>query len=424
MDVGLRLLSAGGLVCMLVVAWVMSENRRRPPWRIIGWGMGLQLLFGLLVMRTGAGGVLFSGVNRVFDLLTSASAEGAAFMFGNLSRLFILDSALTLGPDGEMVAEAPFVVNAIMAFNVLPVIIFVAGVAAMLQHLGVIQAVVRAMAWLMRRTLKTSGAETFGSAMLVFVGIEGMPALGGYLKNMTRSELFTVMTAFLSTVAANVMVAYAGFGAEPGHLLAASLMSAPAAIAIAKIMIPESQTPETTAGGRFTMPVESENLFDAAARGSALGLNMALHVGAVLIVFVGLIHWADQGALALTGLPANTLLGYLFRPFAFVMGVPLGETPLVAELLATKTIFNEFIAYENMQGLIAEGALSRRSVTIATYALCGFANPGSLGILIGGLAAIIPGRRGEIARLTGRAFVAGTLATFATACVAGALAQE
>lgn len=420
----IRAMSVFGLCCMLVLAWLLSENKRHMSWRIIGWGLGLQLLLGILILRTRAGNVLFSGVNRVFDLLTAASTEGAAFLFGNLTRFFMIERALTPGPDGELVAQEPFVVNAIFAFNVLPVIIFVAGVAAILQHLGVIQAVVRAMAWLMRRTLKTSGAETFGTAMLVFIGIECMSALGGYLKNMTRSELFTIMTAFLATIAASVMVAYAGFGAEPGHLLAASLMSAPAAIAIAKIMIPEMQTPETAAGGRFTMPVESENVFDAAARGAAVGLNMALHVGAVLIVLVGLVHLADRASLALTQAPINTVLGYLFRPFAFVMGVPAGEVSAVAELLATKTIFNEFMAYENMQGLIADGTLSRRGVTIATYALCGFANPGSLGILIGGLSAIVPERRAEVARLSVRAFVAGTLAAFTTACIAGILAQE
>lgn len=425
MGVGFRVISLFGLCCMLALAWLLSENKQRIPWRIIVWGIGLQLLLGVFVLRTRVGNALFAGVNQVFDLLSSASAEGAAFLFGNLTRFFIIERVLVPGPEGDLVAQEPFVVNAIFAFNVLPVIIFVAGIAAILQHLGMIQAVVRAMAWLMRRTLKTSGAETFGTAMLVFIGIECMSAIGGYLKNMTRSELFTIMTAFLATIAASVMVAYAGFGAEPGHLLAASLMSAPAAIAIAKIMVPETQTPETAAmGGRFTMPVESENIFDAAARGAALGLNMALNVGAVLIVFVGLIYLADRGALALAGAPINSLLGYLFRPFAFIMGVPIHDVPVVAELLATKTIFNEFIAYQNMQAFIVDGTLSRRGVTIATYALCGFANPGSLGILIGGLAAIIPERRAEIARLSWRAFVAGTLAAFTTACVAGILAQE
>ena len=201
-------------------------------------------------------------------------------------------------------------------------------------------------------------------------------------------------------------------------------MSAPAAIAISKLMIPETGKPETAAGGHFVMDVESENVFDAASRGASVGLNMALNVGALLIVFVGLIYLVDQATLAATGMSATTLAGYLFRPFAFLMGVPLRDVGPLAELLATKTIINEFLAYQQMQGLIAEEAISRRTVTIATYALCGFANPGSLGILIGGMSAIVPERRGDIARMSLRAMAAGTLAAFTTACIAGMLTTE
>lgn len=418
---GMRLVSMFGLVCMIVIAWIVSENRKIIPWRIVFWGVGLQVFLGIIVLDTTIGNALFTGVNRVFDLITAASTEGAAFVFGNLTRLFVLDHVTTPGPDGQMAVQEPFVINAIFAFNVLPVIIFVAGLSGILQHLGVIQAVVRAMAWLMRRTLKTSGAETFGAALLVFTGIESVSALGGYLQRMTRSELFTIMTAFLATIAASVMVAYAGFGAEPGHLLTASLMSAPAAILIAKLMVPETETPETVGGARVKLDVESQNVFDAAARGASLGLNMALNVAAMLIVFVGLIYLADRVSLSVTGLSISVLLGYFFRPFAWMMGVPARDVALVAELLATKSVFNEFIAYQNLQGMIAEGVLTNRSVTIATYALCGFSNPGSLGILIGGISAMAPERRGDIARMSVRAFIGGTLAAFMTACIAGVL---
>lgn len=421
---GMRLVSMFGLVCMIVIAWIVSENRKIIPWRIVFWGVGLQVFLGIIVLDTTIGNALFTGVNRVFDLITAASTEGAAFVFGNLTRLFVLDHVTTPGPDGQMAVQEPFVINAIFAFNVLPVIIFVAGLSGILQHLGVIQAVVRAMAWLMRRTLKTSGAETFGAALLVFTGIESVSALGGYLQRMTRSELFTIMTAFLATIAASVMVAYAGFGAEPGHLLTASLMSAPAAILIAKLMVPETETPETVGGARVKLDVESQNVFDAAARGASLGLNMALNVAAMLIVFVGLIYLADRVSLSVTGLSISALLGYFFRPFAWMMGVPARDVASVAELLATKSVFNEFIAYQNLQGLIAEGVLTKRSVTIATYALCGFSNPGSLGILIGGISAMAPERRGDIARMSVRAFIGGTLAAFMTACVAGVLTVE
>ncbi len=423
-SLNMRLVSLTGLFCMIVLAWLLSEDRKCIPWRILNGGSGLQLVLGLIVLHTRLGSVLFAGVNRVFDVLTAASTEGAAFVFGNLTRFFVIERVMTPGPDGQLAAQDSFVINAIFAFNVLPVIIFVAGVAAILQHLGIIQAVVRAMTWLMRRTLKTSGAETFGAALLVFTGIESVAALGGYLQRMTRSELFTIMVTFLATIAASVMVAYANFGAEPGHLMTASLMSAPAGILIAKLMVPEKETPETAGTGRVTLPVESRNVFDAAARGAALGLNMALNVAAMLIVFVGLIYLADRAALAVTGVPITTLLGYLFRPLALVMGIPVRDVGPFAELLATKSVFNEFIAYQHLQTLIQDGAISKRTITVATYALCGFANPGSLGILIGGMSAIAPERRGDIARMSLRAFVGGSLAAFMTACVAGILIGE
>ena len=236
---------------------------------------------------------------------------------------------------------------------------------------------------------------------------------------MPRSELFTVKVAFLSTIAASVMVAYANFGAEPGHLLAASLMSAPAAILISKFMIPEKDTPETLSEKSVSIPVDSENVFDAAVGGASLGLNMALNVAAMLIVFVGLIYLLDRASLALTSASATQWLGYFFYPFALVMGIPLEDLSSFSQLLATKTIFNEFIAYQQLQTHIADGTLNSRSVMIATYALCGFANPGSLGILIGGISAVAPKRRAEVAQLGLRALAGGTLACFMTACIAG-----
>jgi CNT family concentrative nucleoside transporter len=416
----LRCISLAGLVCMAALAWLISENRRAVPWRVVGWGVGLQFGFGLLVLGTGFGRVFFEWVRRAFDVITASSNAGASFVFGNLHRVFILDEATVLGAGGPERVEG-FAVGAVIAFQVLPVIIFVAALSAILQHLGVVQAVVRAMAWLMRRTLRTSGAETFGTALLVFLGIESASAIAGYLPRMTRSEIFTLMTAFLATIAASVMVAYAGFGAQPGHLLAASLMSAPAALLMAKLIVPETGAPETLGSGRIEIEVESHNVFDAAARGGAIGLNMALNVAAMLIIFVGLIHMLDLGLTAVTGYSATALLGWLFRPVAFLMGVPLQDVPAVAELLATKSVFNEFLAYQALQPLIESGQLQPRSITIATYALCGFANPGSLGILIGALAALLPERRAEVAALSVKAFVAGTLACFTTACVAGVL---
>ncbi len=420
----LRLVSLGGLLFMLGVAWVLSENRRRVAWRIVVWGVTLQFVLGLIVLRSSAGRVFFEGVKACFDVLTACSEEGARFVFGSAASLFQLDRAMVLGPDLRFAPVEPFTFSALLAFKALPVIIFVSAMAAILQHLRVIQAVVHGIAWIMRRTMKTSGAETFSAALQIFMGIESMSSVSGYIKTMTRSELFTVMVTFLGSIAASVMVIYAGFGAEPGHLLAASLMSAPAGLAVAKLLVPETGEPLTSGKLRVQIPVGSHNVFDAAAQGASLGLQMALNVAALLIVFVGLIHLLDLTVGSLTGGTLTGILGWLFRPLALAMGVSWHDVPKVAELLATKSVFNEFMAYEHLQPLIADHALSKRSVTVATYALCGFANPGSIGIMIGGICALAPERRSEVAQLSMRAFVGGTLSTFMTACVAGVLAYD
>jgi len=420
-DLLLRCISFGGLFLLVGIAWTLSENRGAVPWRLVALGMGLQFGLGLLIMHTGAGVWFFQGVKAGFDIITDASAKGGDFVFGSLSEFFFVDR-LGFGPDGAPQSQGPAMITPVIAFRVLPVIIFVSGLSAILVHLGIVQWVIHGMAWVMRRTLKTSGAETFGAALLVFLGIESVSALGGYLKGMTRSEIFTLMTGFLATIAASVMVAYAGFGAEPGHLLAASIMSAPAGLVMAKLLVPETEEPQTSGAERISLPVESKNIFDAATRGAHNGLNMALNVAAMIIVFVGLIYLVDLAVTAVTGHTVTWLAGWLFRPFAFIMGVPWQDLGPVSELLATKSVVNEFLAYQNMQPLIADGVISPRAQTIATYALCGFANPGSLGILIGGLDGLMPERRTEVASLSVKAFIAGTLACFTTACVAGVLA--
>lgn len=396
-----RLTSLLGLFVMLALAWSISENRRRIPWRIIIWGIGLQFAFALLILRTRLGMIFFDGVRRAFNLLTNASDAGAGFLFGNLTE------------NTE--------IGATIAFQVLPVIIFVSSLAAVLHHLRLIQLAINGLSCIMRATMKTSGAETFSAALQVFLGIEAQTALRGYLEDMTRSELLTVMTTFMASIAASVMVAYASFGAVPGHLLAASLMSAPAAIVISKLMIPETDTPRTSDATRIAVPVESHNVVDAAARGATDGLHLALNVGAMLIAFIGLIYMLNAGLHWLTGVTFQQVMGWVFWPFALVMGVPLDDVNTVAQLIGKKTVLNEFLAYADFKPLMEQGKLDPRAVTIATYALCGFANPGSLGILIGGTSVLIPGRRSEVVELGIKAFIAGTLSTFTTACIAGVL---
>ncbi len=410
-----RLISCLGLLVMVACAWGLSENRSKANWRLVGMAVFLQVTLGLLIMRTDFGPWLFGGVRDAFNLVTTASNEGASFIFGALTEVTVFN------PEAIAGADSPFVLNAVVAFSVLPTIIVVSSLAGILYHLRIIPFLVDTMRRLMQRTLGTSGPETFGTAILVFMGIEGMSTLKGYLKTMSRSELMVIMTAFMSTVAANVSLIYASFGAKPGHLLAASLMSAPAAIMIAKLMVPEMNEASAVDGGALKVEVESHNVMDGAARGASEGVMLALNIGAVLIAFVALIFLLNTGATALTGYSFTEMMGWVFRPFAWLMGVPAGDVAAVGQLLGTKTVVNEFVAYGDMSAMVAAGTLSPRSVTIATYALCGFANPGSLGILIAGLSGLVPERRKEITQLGLKSLVAGTLAVFMTACIAGIL---
>ncbi|PCJ51332.1 MAG: NupC/NupG family nucleoside CNT transporter [Candidatus Hydrogenedentota bacterium] len=411
----LRLISFLGLAAMVLLAWVLSENRKHIDWRLVGIGVTLQAFLGLIILRTDAGNRFFDGVGTVFGILGTASQQGASFVFGKLSEIFVLNPQAVAG------ADEPVLINAIFAFSVLPVVIVASSLAGILYHLRIIQAVVRGMAWLMQKTLRTSGAETFGAAMLVFLGIESMPSIKGYLHTMTRSELLTLMTAFMATVAASVLFAYASFGASPGHLLAASIMSAPAAIVISKILVPETETPVTQGGVKIEVEVESHNVMDGAARGAAEGVTLALNIGALIIAMISIVYLINQGMSAITGYTFTEVMGWFFIPFAWLMGIPSQDVPAVAQLLGTKTVLNEFLAYAELQPLIDSGQLQPRSITIATYALCGFANPGSLGILIAGLSGLAPERRSEIAGLGIKSFAAGTLAVFMTACIAGIL---
>jgi CNT family concentrative nucleoside transporter len=417
----LRLVSLVGLLVFLGIACLMSENRRAIRWRTVLWGVGLQLAFALLLFNLPRQ-AFFKAMKAVVQLLTDATLNGAEFVFGSLST----DAG----------------VGAIVAFQVLPVIIFVSALSAVLYHLRVIQLFVWLMAWLMRRTMKTSGAETFGTALLVFLGVESVTAIRAYIREMTRSELATLMTTFMATIAGSVMVVYATMGAEPGHLLTASLMSAPAAIAISKMMTPETGTPATRHKDSILLPVDSDNVIDAAAQGTGEGLQLALNVGAMLIAFLGLVYLVDAALQAFTtplmnlygpfaanwgwpykeSLALKDVFAILFYPLAAVMGVPRGDVAELASLLGTKTVLNEFLAYMQLQEI--GGAISPRGRTIATYALCGFANPGSLGIIIAGLTGLAPDRRKEIAALGVKAFIGGTLACFTTACIAGMLTYD
>jgi len=413
-----RLTSFVGLVVMLGIALVFSERRRRISLRLVLTGLGLQLALAVVIFLTDIGGYLFEAADRAFAFFIEASNAGARFLFGAL----VTD---TLQKGG---GEIGLGIGATVAFQVLPLVIFFSALVGVLYHLGVTQLVVRALARVMQRVMNASGAESLGCALFVFFGIESTTAIATYIRRMTRSEVFTLMTAFMATIAGTVMGAYVSFGAAPGHLLTASLMSAPAAIVVAKILIPETEHPLTRGGVRFAPERESVNVIDAAARGAVQGLRLAVTIGATLIAFVGLVHLLNLVLGAVSGwwmdqpLTLERVMGWVFSPFALIMGVPWADAYEVGQLLGTKTVLNEFLAYEHLQPLAEGQVIGPRSVTIATYALCGFANFGSIAILVGGLGMLDPDRKGLYARLGLWALVAGTLAAFMTACYAGMLA--
>jgi CNT family concentrative nucleoside transporter len=319
-------------------------------------------------------------------------------------------------------------VGFIFAIQVLPIIVFIASLSAILYHFGLLQWMVRQMARIFTHTLGVSGAEALSVAANVFVGMVEAPILvRPYIERMTESELFCLMTAGMATIAGSVMAAYIGI-LKPyvpqvaGHILAASIMSAPAAVVIAKIMIPETDPPLTAGKVKLAYEKQDINFIDAAARGAVDGMHLAINVAAMLIAFIALVAMVNA-LFGLFGTSFDAVIGWLFAPIAFLMGIPWNEAVQVGSLLGQKTVLNEFVAYLNLAKGLADGqlSLSPRSVTITTYALCGFANFGSLGIMIAGIGGMAPNRRQDLARLGIRSIIAGSLAAFLTATIAGVL---
>lgn len=431
----------GGIGCLVLVglALLLSTDRRRINWKLVGVGISLQLAFAVLVLKTELGRRLFDVTNDAVKKLLSFSKDGARFLFGNL-----VDMAVPVaGADGAattMVAQT----GALFAFGVLPTILFFSMMSAILYHLGVLQRVVQALGWVMQRAMGTSGAESLAAAANIFVGQTEAPlVVRPFLPKMTRSELMALMTGGFATVAGGVLAAYVGMleGSFPdiaGHLVAASVMSAPASLVMAKIMVPETEVPETRDGARIVVERTDANVIDAAARGTSEGLQLALNVGAMLIAFtalIPLINWLLQlpsFGLDLLGLDAardafavlsmERVLGWVFAPLAFLLGVPWDDAAIVGGMLGTKTVINEFVAYLQLAGALQDGQLAHgKSVIITTYALCGFSNFASIGIQLGGLSVIAPERRKDLADLGIRAMIGASLACFMTAAVAGML---
>ena len=464
-----RIISFFGIFALVGVAWLFSSHRKKVDWRLVGIGVGLQLFFATFILVTPIGRPIFDAASAVFNKIISFTNAGSGLLFGGRAPI-----------DGGMLTT--------LAFGVLPTIIFFSSLMAMLYHLGVMQKIVSGMSWLMQRTMKTSGSETLSATANIFVGQTEAPfMIKPYISTMTMSELMAVMVGGFATVAGGVMAIYVAF-LEPyfpgiaGHLMAASVMSAPAALVIAKVMYPETEESQTKGEIKVAIEKTDENLIDAAARGAGEGLSLTLNVAAMLLAFVALIamvnyifalpsYWQHHGVLGtlwqdLLGAEVkldqfkscdpNTVLwenskacveqlvpvaqlakvevaslwsvitleglfGYIFAPFAVIIGIPMSEALAVGQLLGTKIVLNEFIAYQQLSELAKGGLLSERSILITNYALCGFANFGSIAIQIGGIGGIAPERRGDLAKLGLKAMIGGTLAAMMTATVAGVL---
>jgi concentrative nucleoside transporter, CNT family len=410
-------IAAFGYFVMIFLAWLMSAHKLRFPWRVVVGGTLLQATFAWLTIKTVSGRKLFQSAGDCFNTLMDFVDVGNEKVFGESFR------------------------DHYFAFKVLPTIIFFSALMAVLYHLGVMQFVVRILGGIMQATLGTSGAESLSASANIFVGQTEAPlVVRPYVLKMTRSELMAVMVGGFSTVAGGVMALYVGWGIDAGHLMTESVISAPAGLLIAKVLQPEVDTPETLGLSNHKMPRETSNLIEAASTGAADGLKLALNVGAMLLAFFGLIAMLDYGLthgsewiFKLIGhsdwqpLTMSSILGVVFSPIAWLMGVEWKECASVGQLLGLKMVATELVAYSQLDVMMGDGptgvapTLSKRAILISTYALCGFSNFASIGIQIGGIGAMAPERRTDLTQLGMRAMLGGTLACCMTACIAGIL---
>ncbi len=409
-----RVQPLAGLALILAIAYCLSSARRAIDYRTVAWGLALQGLFAVIVLKTQAGRTVFQQAGAVMTKLLDFTYAGSSFVFGPLGDPAIWPKIMTavLGQDGVRYAN-------IFAFMVLPTIIFIAALFAILYYIGVMQVIVRLFAVMMRRFMRASGAESLNVAASIFMGQTEAPlTIRPFLPRMTESELMTVMTAGMAHISGGVMAAYILFGVEAQHLLTAVIMTAPGTLMMAKLIVPETGQPETAGTVRLEVERTDVNVIDAIGRGTGEGLHLALNVGAMLISFLALIALVNA-LLGIAGLSLQQIFGWVFAPVAWSLGVPWRDAPVIGNLLGTRMVLNEFVAYSQLGPL--KESLDPKSFTIATFALCGFANFSSIGIQIGGIGALAPERRHDLARLGVRAMLAGTFANFVTATIAGML---
>ena len=404
-----------GVVLILAVAFLFSNNRKAINYRTVGVGLLLQILLGLFILKTALGKEIFSALGKGVTRIIDFSNDGAMFVFGPLAQ-------------NDLVAKAFGGGGFIFFFKIIPTIIFVAVLVNIFYYFGIIQFVVKWLALGMKKIMNISGSEALSNIASTFVGqVEAQIMIKPYLKGMTNSELTASMAGSYACIAGGVMATYIQFGVKAEYLIAASIMAAPGALAIAKIMFPETQESETK--GEVTLKVKKEhtNFIDAVSAGCSDGLKVGLNVLAMLIGFLALIALINfllgklGGLVSMPSLSLDLILGYLFAGFAWAMGVPSNEIVQAGSLMGTKLAANEFVAYLNLKSLMEAGALSPKTIAIVSFALCGFANFGSLGIQIGGISALEPSRRADLTKVAVRALVAGTLASYMSATIAGLL---
>ena len=402
-----RLTGLIGMVMIIGAGYAFSHNRRAINWRVIGWALVLQVAFAIFVLRVPFGQELFRRLGSFVTSVLHYSYVGSEFVFGELGK-----------PNSS--------IGVIFAFQILPAIIFDSALFAIMYYLGVMQIVVRAFAVVMSKLLRVSGAESMNVAASIFMGQTEAPlTIRPFLAKMTQSELMTVMTSGMAHISGSIMAAYIAFGVEARHLLTAVIMTAPGTIMMSKLFEPETGTPETFGTAKIDIPTTDVNLVDAAARGTGEGLHLMLNVIAMLVSFIALVALTNGAMGAVHGwvgwFPENlqTVLAWVGRPVAWAMGVPWHDSGTIGGLLGTRTVLNEFVAFAQLGPLKA--SLDPRSFTIASFALAGFANFSSVGIQIGGIGALVPTRKGDLAKLGLRAMLAGTLANFMSATIAGIL---
>ena len=412
-----------GWPAMLLLAWAISYHRKQFPWRTVIWGLGLQFALALMILKTPWGGALFEFAGKVIQKLIHFSNEGTKFVFGPLADSDLL--ADKFGPGNSVV----------FAILIVGTVVIVSALSSLFYHWGILQRVVRAVAWVMRKAMRTSGSETLSAAANIFMGQTEAPlVIRPYVPRMTRSELMTIMVCGMAHIAGGVAAVYAemgyraGYHNTAGHLLTASVLNCPAALMIAKIMLPETEQSETAGSAPATVPRTTANSVDAICRGAGDGFFLSLNICAMLIAFIAVIALANY-VLAYpqyhfgvaTPVTMQNIFGWINAPFAWLMGVPWHDCTAIGQILGERIVLNEFVGYLDLTSHAKELALDPRSFTIATYALCGFANFSSIAIQVGGIGSLAPERRSEMAKIGLRAMVGGLLASYMTATIAGIL---